>query len=85
MDNFENLKFVVKQRYQNRSTLVEQNLVENAKIEKLKWYIMGILDNVQRATYRHCSNSKGEDIRDRSHCDGHSGMFQSLADLLMQV
>ena len=79
MDNFENLKFVVKQRYQNRSTLVEQNLVENAKIEKLKWYIM------QRATYRHCSNSKGENIRDRSHCDGHSGMFQSLADLLMQV
>ena len=59
--------------------------MENAKIEKLKWYIMGILDNVQRATYRHCSNSKGEDIRDRSHCDGHSGMFQSLADLLMQV
>ena len=83
MDNFENLKFVVKQLYQNRSTLVRQNLVENAKIEKLKWYIMDWFR--QRATYRHCSNSKGKDIRDRSHCDGHSGMFQSLADLLMQV
>ena len=34
----------------DRSLLIGQKLVENAKIEKLKWYIMGILDNVQRAT-----------------------------------